>query len=209
MIHLIAAVALLQQETAEEFFNRIEKSLVQARSVRVAGRLDIGRGAPAAATLVLLKDGNKAKVSMTAPQVTSWFVSDGKKITVDDRQAALDVKSWDTPKDLNVRLATALLRRGILDLPPVAARIRTYGTDPKQKLQVSDFRHGTKDGDLQTLIYALQEGNARAEVKLWVDPRSLAVKKRTLSLPNPKVLVTETYDEFTVDGEIPDDSFNP
>jgi outer membrane lipoprotein-sorting protein len=209
MLSLIALLALLQQETAEELFKRIEQSLEQAKSVRVIGRLDIGQNAPAADTLVLLKDDNKAKVSMTTPQANAWFVSDGKKITVDDRQAALDGKSWDTPKDLNVRVTAALLRRGVLDLSPLAARIRTYGTDPKQKIQVSDFKLGGKDGDLQTLTFVLQEGNARADVKLWMDPRSLALKKRTLSLANSKIVVTETYDEFTLNGDIPDEKFKP
>lgn len=211
MIPLLAALALLQQETAEETFKRFEQTLVQARSLRLKCRMDlaVGNQTAAATGIVLLKEGNKAKITLTGAKGNPWAVSDGTKVTVDAQQAVADGATWNTPKDLNLRVATKLARWGILDLPSLPRSICTHDTDPREKLKVSDFKFGEKDRDGQTLTYVVQEGNGAAELKLWLDPKTLALKKRTLSVAKMNATVTETYEEFTVNGEIPDESFKP
>ena len=211
MIQLIAALALLQQESAEETFKRLEQSVQKAKSLTLKYRLDLTQGGQTAtATGVLfLKEGNKLKVTIVGAKGNPWTVSDGTKMKVDDRQAVLDGAEWDTPKDLNAKMTTAFVRRGLLDLPDFPGRLRRYDIDPKEKIKVSDFKFGDKDGDLQTLTYVVQEGNGQADLKLWFDPKSLALKKRTLSVARMNAIVTETYEEFTVNGEIPDEIFKP
>jgi outer membrane lipoprotein-sorting protein len=211
MISLMAAVVLLQQETAEETFKRFEQTLVQAKSLRLRYRLDlaVGNQSVTGTGIVLLKDGNKARITLTGAKGNPWAVSDGTKVTVDARQAIMDGATFDTPKELNIRVATKMVRWGMLDLPDFPRRIKVYDVDPKEKLKVSDFKFGDKDGDLQTLTYVVQEGNGQADLKLWVDPKSLALKKRTLSVAKMNATATETYEEFTLNGEIPDEMFKP
>jgi len=211
MISLMAAVVLLQQETAEETFKRFEQTLVRAKSLRLRYRLDlaVGNQSVTGTGIVLLKDGNKARITLTGAKGNPWAVSDGTKVTVDARQAIMDGATFDTPKELNIRVATKMVRWGMLDLPDFPRRIKVYDVDPKEKLKVSDFKFGDKDGDLQTLTYVVQEGNGQADLKLWVDPKSLALKKRTLSVAKMNATATETYEEFTLNGEIPDEMFKP
>jgi outer membrane lipoprotein-sorting protein len=211
MIYLMAVMALLQSDTAEDTFKRLEESLVQAKSLRIKYRLDFAQGdqtATATGTL-LLKEGNKAKIVMVGAKGNPWAVSDGTKVTVDARQAAVDGATWVTPKDLNVRMATKVARWGILDLPSLPRLIRIYENEPRERLKVSDFAFGQKNGDLETLTYVLRDGNGQADIRLWYHPKSLALKKRSLSVANVNITVTETYEEFTVNGQIPDESFTP
>lgn len=122
MIALLAAVALLQQESAEEAFARIEQTLTQAKSLSFHCRTTVAQAGRefSVAGAVLLKQGNKAKVSMTDDKTTRWAVSNGKTVTVDPNQAVMDGESWATPEDLNARLSAAVIRKGfpdLLDLP--------------------------------------------------------------------------------------------
>jgi outer membrane lipoprotein-sorting protein len=212
MISLIAAVALLQQETAEQTFARIEQSLEKAKTAKVTCRLAISQGGRemTIAGALLLKEGNKAKITIKGAKGDPWSVSDGKKLTVDAFQAAADGAEFDTPQNLNVRVSAAFVRRGFLDLTELPNRIRVHGTDPKEKLKVSDLKFGEKDGHAETLTYTLEEGTGRAVVKLWYDPAGPTLKKRTLLIAAaPQATVTETYDEFTLNKEIPDETFKP
>jgi hypothetical protein len=182
MISLIAAVVLLQQETAEQTFARIEQSLEKAKTVKVKCRLEItqgGRGMTFTGAL-LLKEGNKAKVTIKGAKGDPWSVSDGKKLTVDAFQGAVDGAEFDTPQNLNVRLSTAFVRRGFLDLTEFPRRLKVYGTDPKEKVKVSDLKFGEKDGTAETLTFTIEEGTGRAVVKLWYDPAGPTLKKRTM-----------------------------
>lgn len=211
MILMIAVAALLQQETAEEAFKRLEESVLKAKSLSIKCRMDLAMGSQTATAtgVLLLKGTNKMKITAVGAFGDPWAVSDGKKLTVDARQALSDGAEFASPKNLNADMATVMLRTGFVDLPLRPRRIQIYGYDPKERLKVSDFQFGGKDGDLQTLTYVLQEGNGKAEIKLWYDPKSLALKKRSSSVPDKKASVTETYEEFTLNGDIPDEKFKP
>jgi outer membrane lipoprotein-sorting protein len=212
MLSLIAAFALLQQETAEQAFARLEQALEKAKSVKIKGKLQLAQGGREMTlnTTLLLKAGNKAKIAISGAKGDPWSISDGKKVTVDAMQARLDGAEWETPKDLNACVSAAMARKGFLDLTELPRRIRVYGTNPKEKLQLSDFKFGEKDGELQTLTYSLQEGNGRAEITLWFEPKSLTLKKRTMVVAvTPQATVTETYDVFALNEEVPDESFKP
>jgi len=211
MIVMIAVAALLQQETAEETFKRLEQSVLQAKSLSIKCRLDLAQGdQKATATgVLLLKETNRMKVSAVGAFGDPWAVSDGKKLTVDPRQGLADGAEFKSPKDLNAFMATAMLRKGFVDLPMLPRRIQIYGLDLKERLKLSDFKFGEKDGDLQTLTYVLQEGSGKVEITIWYDPKSLALKKRTWSFPSQKAAIAESYEEFTLNGEIPDEKFKP
>jgi outer membrane lipoprotein-sorting protein len=212
MISLIAAVALLQQETAEQTFARIEQSLEKAKTVKITCRLALSQGGREMtfAGALLLKEGNKAKITIKGAKGDPWSVSDGKKVTVDAFQAAVDGAEFDTPQNLNVRISAAFLRRGFLDLTEFPRRLRVSGTDPKEKVKVSDLKFGEKDGGAETLTYALEEGTGKAVVKLWYDPAGPTLKKRTMLVAAaPNATVTETYDEYTLNKDIPDEAFKP
>ena len=74
---------------------------------------------------------------------------------------------------------------------------------------VSELKFGEKDGALQSLTYVLQEGSGKCGIKLWYDSKTLALVKRSISIKDQKAAITENYEEFTVNRDIPDESFKP
>jgi outer membrane lipoprotein-sorting protein len=212
MISLFAAVALLQQETAEQTFARIEQALEKARTAKITCRLVLLQGGKemALTSSLLFKEGNKVKITLQGIEGDRWSVSDGKKLKVDAAQARSDGAEFDTPQDLHTQVSTAFLRRGFLNLTEVPRRTIVFKSTQKEKLKVSDLKFGEKDGSMETLTYTLEEGTGRAVVKLWYDPVGPVLKKRTMLVAAaPQATVTETYDEFTLNKEIPDDAFKP
>ena len=75
------------------------------------------------------------------------------------------------------------------------------------KFNVSEIDLGQSDKGQKTLTYRLWYGE-EAHVKLWYDPTTFRLFKRTIEMGNdPKVLMTETFRDFTLDADLPDESF--
>src|SRR5262245_54386657 len=121
MSSLCAAVLLLQAESAEETFRKIEETLTAAKSVRVnfvwdgAAKADLQNKVDARGN-VLLKEGNRASLlaSVTEKSQTSELkiISDG--VTVKARLGPKRMLECETPKHLEAGLKMALNRLGAL-----------------------------------------------------------------------------------------------
>ena len=229
---VLSLLALLpqQDDTAAAAFKKIEKTIENAttvsvkvegqphthRTVRSVARRPTAFGMKVYGTL-LLKEGNKARLALTTrvgPKRRRLVsvVSDGTKAKfLPDRTAR------DTPEQLNAFLTTVLTRAGFLLSTTMMSRILSAPDleelpDLKPSLKVSDVKYGDDDGEAKTLTYNLTFGGGDEPigVRLWYDPKTFRLFKRTLRVRDkdrPR-LVTETYESFVINGDIPDETFN-
>src|SRR6185503_8571016 len=130
MNSLLAACLLLQAESAEETFRKIEEALNAAKSVRVsfvwdgATKADLKSKVDARGN-VLLKEGNRANLvaSVTEKSQTSELriISDGA--TVKARLGPKRMLECEVPKHLEAGLKMALHRLGALQAVLIAHEI--------------------------------------------------------------------------------------
>ena len=218
MIVLIVLAISLQDGTAEESYRRIEETLAKAKSLSIKYQVELAMGGQkmTASGTVLLKEGNRLKVTLSSADAgvakqDASSVSDGSNVRSLPMRPGSTETEWVTPKTLNERVTVALLRSGCFELHRLPGRMRDYDTNPKDSLVVSDLRKGDDDSGLRTLVYTLQEGSGRGEMRVWIDPKTWLLRKRVLTLPaqGPQrpATVTETYETFAVNSEIPNEVF--
>jgi hypothetical protein len=84
------------------------------------------------------------------------------------------------------------------------------GTDTlKDLLPVSEIKAGPDDKAAKTLTYKLKVEREIVDVRLWYEPQTLKILKRTLSGKSgeSELSLTETYEGLVLDAEIPDEKF--
>jgi hypothetical protein len=224
MTSLLAACLLLQADSAEETFRKIEETLSLAKSVRVdfawdgAAKSDRENKVGARGS-VLLKEGNRASLlaSVTEKNQTSELriISDGT--TVKARLGPKRMLECETPKRLETGLKMALQRLGALQTVLIAHKIcmmdpaeQEDALNLEKRPALSDFKQGDDDGDWKTMTYKItSEGaDSAAEVRLWYRPESLKLVKRTIMIKRPAESVfTEVYKDWSIDGEMDDEEF--
>ena len=225
----VLALPLLaaQEESAEQVFKKIEEAIKGAKtlSVKLEGyvsahasvrRSGLRRYGPNTvhATL-LLKEGDKARLSIRKP--FRWederlvpFYSDGTKAKCDPDEGA-----WDAPKGINTFFRIAITRAGLSHLRTMMSRILSDEDlkklpDPNTFLKVSDVKYGDDDGQAKTLTYKLKSGKGDEPilVRLWYDPKTYGLLKRTLKgQGRDRSWIIETYKSFDMNGDIPDEKF--
>ncbi len=214
---LLALAISLQEGTAEDSYRRVEETLQKAKSLSMKYTLDLAIGGQkmTASGILILKEGNRLKIAVSmkgagGPNQEASVVSDGSSVRSLPKPPGATEAEWSVPRTLNESVIVAFLRVGCLDLHRLPHRIHDFENDPKVSLVVSGIRRGEDDSGLRTLLYTLQEGSGRAEIKVWFDPKAWILRKRVLTLPaqngKPQAIVTETY-EPAVDAEVPDDVF--
>jgi outer membrane lipoprotein-sorting protein len=214
---LLALAISLQDGTAEESYRRLEETLQKAKSLSLKYTLDLAMGGQqiSASGTLSLKEGNRLKIVLrtkggVGPNQELSVVSDGSTVRTQPKPPGWTEAEWAVPKTQNESVIVALLRVGCLDLHWLPHRIHDSENDPKRALVVSDLRQGEDDSGLRTLLYTLQEGSARVQMKVWFDPKGWILRKRVLTIPaqNGKAPtnVTETY-EPVVNSEVSDDVF--
>jgi outer membrane lipoprotein-sorting protein len=228
MTLLLAALLLVQDKTAQEAFNRIEETIEKAKTVSVKFTTEIKRAdAPkadptdaVASGTILLKEGNKAYVNFTMGDLGLekglLLISDGAKVV--GKAATLEGKGIDPPSDMKRQLGSAVARYPqvplalslwrVMIIPPA----RGGETDLSKIVTLSDFESSEDDGKAKTLKYKLmfKGKNNSLQAKLWYDPISYAILKRTFVSGDGKAdgnVITETYEEFILDVDIPDEKF--
>jgi outer membrane lipoprotein-sorting protein len=224
MIPFLAVCLLLQAESAEETFKKIEESLKTAKSVRVqfvwdgATKSDL-EGKVDARGNVLLKEGNRVNLvaSVTEKAQTSELriISDGK--TVKSKLGPKRLLESETPKHLEIGLKMALHRLGAMQAVLIAHKIcmldaaeQEEALDLGKRPPLTDFRAGPDDGEWKTMTYKITPDGAdsAAEVRLWYTPEGYKLVKRTITIKRPSESVfTETYKEWSVDAELDNDEF--
>jgi outer membrane lipoprotein-sorting protein len=211
LMHLLAALALLlQDKTAEETFKKIEETVQNAKTVRIKfkleGALKDGQGKEKridkSGTLVF-GDRNKLHITISDginPVQIFSMISDGKTTRTVMTGAII---TQETPSDLNRNFLRSLVRGG-----NVANLISTVGVqwDDETVLgtiyRVSDFEMSKDDRGAKALKYKMNGKGAT----LRYDPKTLLVLSRKLAEEDGGE-VLETYEEFTLNGDIPEEKF--
>lgn len=81
---------------------------------------------------------------------------------------------------------------------------------PWNRVQAGAFRGPSVEEGVEALTFKVKvEGlEPRYQVKLWYDPKTLRLVRRTLELPTcPSLVLTEIYDEWGLDVDVPAEKF--
>ena len=224
MSSLLVACFLLQTESAEEIFKKIEESLSAAKCVRVhfvwdgATKTDT-EGKVDARGNVLLKEGNRVNLTASVTERTQTselrIISDGK--TVKSKLGPKRMLESETPKRLEAGLKMALHRLGAMQAVLIAHKVcmldpgeQEEALDLGKRPPLSDFRAGPDDGEWKTMTYKITPDgpDSAAEVRLWYTSEGYKLVKRTITIKRPSESVfTETYKVWSVDADVDNDEF--
>jgi hypothetical protein len=142
-------------------------------------------------------------------------VSDGVRLTClsGDNKATSEEA---TPADFGSMVCQIITKSGP---SPIYGFITTKDAKFEEKVQafqISEFKELPPEGKSKRLSYGLMNENAmaiRIKVTLWYEPDTGRLLKRTMKITFGdnlgEVNSTETYSEFTLNGDVPDDKFNP
>lgn len=211
-------------ESAEETFKKIGETVQKAKSVRVtfewdgASRAEAG-GKVEAVGMVLLKEGNRANLLATVTEKGQpselRIISDGS--TVKTRLGARRMLECPVPKNLETGLKMSLHRLGAMQAVLIAHKICMLDVDDQEealdmskKPRLFDFKNGPDDGESRTMTYRVSPDgpDTTAEIKLWYDPETFRLVKRTITLKKPSESVfTESYKDWSLDGGLENDEF--
>jgi hypothetical protein len=225
MTPFLALLSLLQVQSPEETFKKIEESLNAAKCVRVlfvwdaVTKTDQG-GKVDAHGNVLLKEGNRVNLaaSVTEHSTTSELriISDGK--IMKSKLGPKRMLESETPEHFGAGLKLALQRLGAMQTVLIAHKIcmldpaeQEEALDLGKKPPLSDFRAGPDDGEYKTMTYKIvPDGpDSAAEVRLWYLPEGYRLVKRTITIKRPTESVfTETYKVWSVDAELDNEEFS-
>lgn len=226
-MHLLGAfLLLLQDSSARETLKTIEEAIVTAKTVRFkvlvegAGKVEGQEFKSTASGTFLLREGNRILVTLQpsdgGQQKKTRFVSDGTHYSLwSGGLLASNVKSSDTFGNL---IRSGIVRGGISQLevllPAKPENKPSLKAEDLDKLFfLSEFAFGQDEQGLKTITFTLKtayEDEERAyHVRIWYDPKTHLPKKRvsTLKSKDAEYTVSETYDEMTLNAEIPEETF--
>lgn len=224
MILFLVAGAILQAQTAEQTFQKIEDSVTHAKSVQVrfaweASGTGEAEGRIESSGIVLFKNGNRANLSATivdkGKPTELCVVSDGT--TMRAKLGPKRIVECPTPKNFELGLRAALSRMGALQSVLVAHKVCMLETsqqeealEPSKMPQLSDFKWGPDDGASKTLTYKITPDGPQSvvEVKVWYVPKTYELVKRTITVKNPSEGVfTEVYRDWMLDQSLDNEEF--
>jgi len=192
---------------AEDAMKKIEEAIVRARTIRLdfrgtyAGHDISVKGFRDFKGTLLIAGRSKASLVWDEPvegkSQLSRSVSDGSRAVYETEGTS---RSGTTSELLQANLAYAISTTGFQYAFLVAGSMRV---DPK--IQEGDLRNlfrrynlrlGSRDGANETLTYTVISGGAHlGDVKLWYDPATYKIVKRTIRVPEPAGggVLEETY----------------
>jgi outer membrane lipoprotein-sorting protein len=206
--------AQAQDDEAEKLFRAMEKKIAQAKAFRVSFTIEtkgdtkerLGRFKGS----LLLTNDNKGRMKISGidrGQARNWdMVSDGKQVKLEGRTLA-------TPKKFHSFASTFVTRLGVFPgfpgIPFVIAEADRLDKVEGSKLDAWNFKAGTAekvDGrDAKVVSFKVGEKGDRdaAAVTVWIDRRTLLPLKRVVVVwPRSAAMVTETYNQFTLDPKL-------
>jgi outer membrane lipoprotein-sorting protein len=224
MTSLMVALLLLQAESAEDTFKKIGDTVLKAKSVRVdfqwdgTSRAETG-GKVEASGLVLLKEGNRANLVATVTEKGQpselKIISDGS--TVKTRLGSRRMLECPVPKNLESGLKMTIHRLGAMQAVLIAHKVCMLDVDDQEealdmsrKPRLYDFKNGPDDGESRTITYKISPDgpDTVADIKLWYDPDTMRLVKRTITLRKPSESVfTERYRDWALDGDLENEEF--
>jgi outer membrane lipoprotein-sorting protein len=196
-------------DKAKELFEKMEKTLAEAKTLQVESEAKIKGGVVKESTIKathLLAEGNKMRAEVTFKLEDKDFtlksISDGTKMK-NETPMGLG-KEKDTPKDLQEEAVAILARIG----PAGALRPLPEGTKLKV-LKLSDFKLGKSEKingrEAQAVEYQLTFPKAKEATKatVWIDVKTHVPLRRTL---RDKATITEDY-QVQINPKIADEKF--
>jgi outer membrane lipoprotein-sorting protein len=164
---------------------------------------------------VAVKKGNKLSVSLNIAgekDSPSRLICNGTQLQLDRGITPLAAKA---PANLTDGLLSVLIRgvvgTWVADTQSKLQKGEFQSVDWKSRFKVLDLRAGGKDGAAKTLTYKVQTGADTIQFKLWYDPDTLRPLKRTFESSStkggPSSTGTESYEELTLNADIPDEAF--
>ena len=215
---LLVMLLSLQATATEDAFKKLEEAIEKAKTVSLKCTSEaVWKGNPGTKTtatlIVFAKEGNRFShtVTMSSDGQTGQFrtVSDGSKIWTAD--FGIIPKE---PKNSLGKLAINLTRQGLLLSQLLVQDPGSQEKDPKELLLVSKVTSAADEGKAKTLRYEVTYKGALKDISadhtLWYEPSPLKLVKHTALLKEKgeeKGTVTETYETFSINGEIPDETF--
>lgn len=202
--------------TPQEILERIEHAFHQAKTITVHFSFTQtpdpqALGDPARGSgVLLLKEGNRISLDLTTTfggkEEQHLFLSDGRRLFVYSTHTNPSVT--DAPKDVEAGFRAELTQSGILGAW-TATQLFAAGNKP---FTLAELKAGDDDKGLKTLLYKLNTnypGDRRSEARLWYDPKSFRILKRTLHVLDryDGFTLTENYDQLVLDADIPDEEF--
>jgi outer membrane lipoprotein-sorting protein len=218
---LLAAVLLVQDKSAEEMFKKIEDGIETAKTVRVvfhcAGQAPLPGGdqeVKSTGTL-LLKEGNRInifqRITAGGQEQELRHISDGATLLRRWPGGLEDTNK--TPDTLSANVGIALARtwaQASFGGSGGPGSLTGKKLDLREKYQVSDFKTEPDEKEAKVLSYKVtpKRGDAM-QITLFYDPQKLVPLKRTIRTlkPDEVMTLTETYEEFVLNADIPDEKF--
>lgn len=219
---MLACVLLLQDKSAEDTLKAIEESIGKAKTVGLKFKVEVtpkGEGEDKksdAEGSVLVKEGNKVLIAMKGRQAGKEMevlvVSDGSKLRIAFRDQG---EPKDTPQNFKDWVSVSIARVGGAGTFGMVGLLgggdKRPPPDLRELLQLSEVAHGENDGNARTLTYRVTyaDANQTFDVRLWYEPKSLKLLKRTLAVKSraSQTDVVETYDDYVLGADIPDEKF--
>lgn len=215
---LLAVAILLQDGTPEETFKKIEESIEKAKTLSItfsAGGMATAKGGGdglfQASGVMLLKEGGRfnclVKRRLEDRESENSIVCDGTKLSHKRDQTAAEV--IEVPKACRGAASMLVTRVGIL----MGGLFQAPGEadeDVKKTLALKNLRVGEDDGRAKTLLYTISFGPATLDCRLWYEPKTLRLLKRTMKIRKGERVegsLTESYVEYIVNADIPDEKF--
>lgn len=226
MALLLSAILLWQEPSGEETLHKIEDTFSRARTlsvkITIAGT-DTANGEDTSLSMsgtFLLKDKTKFLILFDRTdrghEERFIVVSDGKT-TEGHSKYMPDPVSFPTRPELRGFFEASFARGGGTGLVAMSAvfcgyvhNARGMEPDPKKLIKVSDFEKGSNAKE-PSLSFTSKMGNfgPAQRVTLWYDSTTFKPTKGLIAAPGGAdgTSLRETYEEFVIDGEVPDDRF--
>jgi hypothetical protein len=197
---------------AREALYALEAAAERAGTLQVKFRVKgamAGTGEPEefdSSGTVLLKEKNKIHFSLNVrrngDERESFLISNGETMTNGF------FLQEECPEHLSRDFTRRMIRTGIVASRLLRA-LHEDATDPRRTFDAFEFREEPGEEGSHILSYKLRTGPKEGQVtavKLWYDPKSLRLIRRIVS--NPTRSYTESYDQYELGVEIPDDAFD-
>lgn len=227
MLLLVALVGLGQDAVAEEMFFKLEEAALKAKSLHVRAKGTVADGdATTEFSWSLDIRENKANMDVKFPKIPddpSFLVSDGTTSRMRVRGGIhAQTKS---PEHLGPDLRLLFLRGGTQGAAMLVMDLFTVGKelgDPEvfgksglaevgKLVKTKTMRLSEdKDGKVLSFVAVIGIKNEELETKMWIDPKISKPLKRTVVWKGDDgkpVTLTELYEEYALNGEIPDEKF--
>ncbi len=203
MSPLSAVILLFMTAQAQDEFKKILEKIEGAKTASVKFTIDAAfkqgdqeQLSKMTGTLQL-KQGNKSRYTIKSGEgEESTTICDGTRLKPGDEPA------MEAPANRNALLLSALSRMGLF----LSTRMGAY--DPKSS-EPQEVTAGPPEKELKSFKYKVKVGADPVDVQIWVDSKSLLLVRRVLRAKSGQghLFITETYEQFTLNGEIPDDAF--